>query len=301
MEKITNNNEIHLLWYTFSVESILIISIFIVWVIIIIIGLIVDSINPYTERSIEIPIYNTKQSNIKDEDFIDNKINNTIQDSQPTINTKWEQEKNIQNINTTYIDPKAVVGTHYTMSLANQSSTENTFEVDVMITIDGKWLASKGSTLSAIAFGINYNPDILNWGKPCTSLDCGSWMYIWWTSKELEKLPLQRTRNRESPVWHLRVISVPSWNGVDIKPWTYTIGRYRFTNTVSWKKGSNAELWLQPNNSNPMGSTNTIILSYPFQTRTPIYAYTTTAPSNAPWVTLTYTESSPYSVPLNTK
>jgi hypothetical protein len=231
--------------------------------------------------------------------------NNNIQEnknSQPTINTQTD----IKNTNSSYIDPKAVVGTNYTISLANQSSTENIFEVDIIMTVNWpqQWVA-----LLAPVIGIRYNTDILNWGIPCSTNNCWALEYIWGRSKEINTLGNMILRHREIPTNRgeiptnqFVVMFNPGWaTPMNLKPWTYSLGRYRFTNIVPWKSNSDAKIRLQSSTSSVSSASRTIILSYPFNETKGSYAYTTSAPSNAPWVTLTYTESSPYSVPLNTK
>ena len=190
---------------------------------------------------------------------------------------------------------------HFTVTLANMTTTTNTLEVDIVLIVDAP---TQGVRLGALSTGINYNPAILNGGTPCTELDCGSWEYIAGTrSAALSTLNAtgNRTRGPEvaypaQPYGHLRVIgNSSSVNGVypsaDILPGTYTIGRYRFTNTTNWAANTDAQLWLCGTNAG--GLSNTIVNSYPYGLPQPQVAYTVTAPACAPGVTLGYTENTP--------
>ena len=48
---------------------------------------------------------------------------------------------------------------HFTVSLANMTTTSDTFEVDVTLTIDG----TTGVRLMSCSTGINYNTAIFKW------------------------------------------------------------------------------------------------------------------------------------------
>lgn len=192
---------------------------------------------------------------------------------------------------------------HFTATLANFTSTSNTFEVDVVLIVDAP---TQGVRLTSFSTGINFNPAILNGGTPCTTNDCGSWEYIPGT-RSTQLLPLRATvnNNRANP-GHLRIMqlnhtltTVPPITslGVDLLPGSYTLGRYRFTNTVNWTPNTDAGLWLMPTNTG--GATNTIVCFYPYGQTTPMSAYTTTVPDGTPGVTLGYTESMPMARMLN--
>jgi hypothetical protein len=186
---------------------------------------------------------------------------------------------------------------HFTVTLANLVTTTTTFEVDVVLIIDAP---SQGVRLSSLSTGINYNPNILNGGTPCTTINCGSWEYIQGTkSPELASLATTQNTNRSSPVGHLRIYGTPlaGFASIDLPVGTYTLGRYRFSNTVPWASNADAELWLQDDNVG--GSSNTIVLFYPIGLSTPLIAYTVTSPIGGTGLTLGYTSANKLSVVLN--
>ena len=55
------------------------------------------------------------------------------------------------------------------------TSTTNTFEVDILLTINAP---AEGVRLKGFSTAVNYNTGILNGGAPCTDIDCGSWSLI---------------------------------------------------------------------------------------------------------------------------
>lgn len=191
---------------------------------------------------------------------------------------------------------------HFTVTLANFTSTSNTFEVDVLLIVEQPAI---GVRLGGVSTGINYNTAILNGGVPCTTADCGSWAYIPGTiDASLTTLNPTVSTNRSNPAGHLRIVQITAgWAGnpgipVNIPAGTYNMGRYRFTNTVDWTHDSNPQLWLTPTNAG--GSTNTIVCFYDFGSLDPLYAYTTTFPQvPGGGVTLGYTQAAPLSAVLN--
>ncbi len=196
---------------------------------------------------------------------------------------------------------------HFTVTLDNFMSTSNTFEVDVVLIVDAP---AEGVRLCGLSTGINFNPAILNGGTPCTTFSnsgCDSWMLIPGTiAPELTAnggLNTMITGNRANPVGHLRIVQVPKATSlVDLVPGSYKIGRFRFSNTVSWALDSDPELWLSPTNSIPAaGSTNTVVSFSYFGVSSPIMNYTTTIlnPSNEPGVALGYTQESPMHRAMN--
>ncbi len=184
-------------------------------------------------------------------------------------------------------------GQHFTVTLDNFMSTSNTFEVDVILIVDSP---AQGVRLCAVSAGINFNPAILDGGTPCTTNNCGSWALVPGTiAPELTAnggLNMVNTTNRFNPVGHLRIVQATKANSlVDLVAGSYRIGRFRFTNTVPWAVDSDPELWLQPTNTNPTGSTNTIVSFTDFGSTTFIRtASTTTVPH---YVTMGYTEGAP--------
>ncbi len=186
---------------------------------------------------------------------------------------------------------------HFTVTLDNFMSTTNTFEVDVILTINSP---AEGVRLCAVTAGINYNPAILNGGTPCTTNNCGSWALIPGTiAPELTAnggLNMMNTTNRANAVGHLRIVQVTKANSlVDLVAGSYRVGRFRFTNTVPWAVDGDPELWLQPTNLG--GSSNCIVSFAAFGTSNNIRATTTTTSPH--YVTLGYTQGSPLLRVLN--
>jgi len=181
---------------------------------------------------------------------------------------------------------------HFTVSLANMTTTSHTFEVDVTLTIEG----TTGVRLKSCSTGINFNPAILNGGTPCTTINCGSWSLVPGTiAPELTVNgglnPI--TTTTRYPYGHLRIVQVTKASSeVDLLPGTYRIGTFRFTNTTPWASNSDADLWLSPTNSNPNpGSSNTIVGFAPYGSVSPILnATTTTSPH---YVSVGYTQGNP--------
>lgn len=159
--------------------------------------------------------------------------------------------------------------THFTVWLANVTSTSTTLEVDVMFSVDAP---VDGVRLSTVSVGINYDAAILNGGTPCSIINCGSWAYVSGKSAIISSL-IATGNTTKSPYGHLRIVGIAlsGASSIDIPKGTYTLGRYRLTNTVPWTSGSDAKLWL----SQTGGSvTNTIFSAYPFGSVTPIADYT---------------------------
>jgi hypothetical protein len=103
--------------------------------------------------------------------------------------------------------------------------------------------------------------------------------------------------NRATPVGHLRLVQAPNpASTASVLPGTYRVGRFRFTNTVAWTASSNANLWLKPTNTNPTGSTNSVVAAEPAGQGTQL-TYSTTA--GVPPLTLGFTSASTFSIPLN--
>ncbi|MBF6640306.1 T9SS type A sorting domain-containing protein [Flavobacterium sp. J49] len=187
-----------------------------------------------------------------------------------------------------------VAGTHFTVSLANVTSTSNTMEFDVMLTVDGTGAAASGVKMSAMSVGINYNTTVVNGGTLTLSYVAGT--------KSTAIAPLiNNTLNAVTP-GHLRIgaTALTIDNAFDVVNGTYTFGRYRVTNTANWVQNSNAQLWLQPNNTG--GKTNTVVNAFPYGATTGAlsYSYNSTSPSASPGVSLVYTQASTLSHALNT-
>lgn len=184
------------------------------------------------------------------------------------------------------------IAQHFTVSLANMTTTTDTFEVDVTLTIEG----TSGVRLMACSTGINFNSAILNGGTPCSTINCGSWSLV--PGSIAPELTVNGGLNQMSittryPYGHLRIVQpTKASSQVDILPGTYRIGRFRFTNTVPWASDSDADLWLSPTNSSPTpGSTNTIVGFAPYGSPSIIRNATTTTTPH--YVTVGYTQGNP--------
>ncbi|MBF6640199.1 hypothetical protein IVB69_01775, partial [Flavobacterium sp. J49] len=186
-----------------------------------------------------------------------------------------------------------VAGTHFTVTLANVTSTSNTIEFDVMLTIDGTGDAAAGVKLSAMSVGVNYNTAIVNGGSLTLS-------YVGGKSASISGL-VNNTLNAAT-AGHLRIgaTALTIDNSFDVVNGTYTFGRYRVTNTANWTSNSNAQLWLQPTNTG--GRTNTAVNAFPYGATTGAlsYSYNSTSPAGSPGVTLGYTQIAPLTAMLNT-
>jgi len=183
------------------------------------------------------------------------------------------------------------------VTLANGSSTSNTFEFDLMLVVTAP---TAGVVINAVTAGVEYNTGILNGGTPCTTANCGSVTLIAGTAApELTGVGLSAytLTNRASPAGHLRLVQAPnSASTASVLPGTYRVGRFRFTNTVNWTASSNANLWLKPTNTNPVGSTNTLVSAEPAGQGTQVSFSTTVG---TPPLTLGFTSASTFSIPLN--
>ncbi|NHM07664.1 T9SS type A sorting domain-containing protein [Flavobacterium sp. CYK-4] len=184
----------------------------------------------------------------------------------------------------------------FTLTLANQTSTSNTFEFDLMLTVP-----TGGKRVASVSCGVNFNAAILNGGTPATTANTsfilvpGSADPIFSTNGGLN--PVNTTfRGVSTP--HLRIVQVTkNPNQMDLPAGVYRFGTFRFTNTVNWAADSNANLWISPTAAIPSpGGTNAIVASAPFgSTASPTSQSTTTSPA----LILTHTSTSTFSVPLN--
>ena len=174
--------------------------------------------------------------------------------------------------------------THYTMWLANMSSTSTTMDMDVMFSVDSP---SNGVKLSGLSVGINYNTSIVNGGTLSLSYVGGKTPAI---------ANLVNSSLNAATAGHLRIGSTPLVIGsaIDIPAGTYRLGTYRVTNTASWASASDAQLWLQPVNTG--GKTLCAVNSWPYGATSGTSVSYTVANSG---VTLNYTQTSPLSVMLN--
>ena len=181
--------------------------------------------------------------------------------------------------------------TQFTFALANQTSTSNTFEFDLMITVP-----SGGRRIYGLSAGVNFNASILNGGTPCTVNNCGSYSIVAGTTAT--ELTANGGLNPPSLAYtsassHLRFIqSTKAASLVDLAAGTYRIARFKFTNTVNWTTNSNANLWLSPIGGSV---TNTSVSQAAFGGGTIVTLTTITTPA----VILTNTSTSTFSIPLN--
>ena len=96
------------------------------------------------------------------------------------------------------------------VTLANGSSTSNTFEFDLMLVVTAP---TAGVVINAVTAGVEYNTGILNGGTPCTTGNCGSVTLIAGTAApELTGVGLSAytLTNRASPAGHLRLVQAPN-------------------------------------------------------------------------------------------
>jgi len=142
---------------------------------------------------------------------------------------------------------------HITLSLLNTSSTTNTLEYDVYIVNDG----TANMKLAGVQFGINFNVSILNGGSPTSS----AYTFIAGTRD-----PIFSTLTAFSVAYNnaqLKVTSTPATllNSVNLPIGvSYKLGRFRFTNTVSWTAGSMPQLAFQE--TVQAGKTHAVAVAY---------------------------------------
>jgi len=179
---------------------------------------------------------------------------------------------------------KGSAQTHYTMWLANTSSTSTTMEMDVMFSVDSP---VEGVKLSGLSAGINYNTSIVNGGTLTLSYVGGKTPIV---------ASLVNSSLNAATAGHLRISSTPLVIGsaIDIPAGTYCLGRYRVTNTASWSSASNAQLWLQPVNTG--GKTLCAVNSWISGATSGTSSSYTVANSG---LTLNYTQASPLTLMLN--
>ncbi len=194
---------------------------------------------------------------------------------------------------------------NYVLTLANQSSTENTFDFDLMLTVP-----AGGKRIYSVSCGVNFNAAILNGGTPSTTtsqVGGASFTLVPGTrAPEFagSTIVVPNTSFRGVSTPHLRIVqaSIPA-NNVDLPAGTYRVGTFRFTNTVSWTASSNANLWISPASNNPAaGGTNAQVGQSTFGvTGSPTTSTTTTTTAPNLQVLLSHNSTAAtFSVPLNT-
>ena len=188
----------------------------------------------------------------------------------------------------------------FTLTIANQTSTSNTFDFDLMLTVP-----SGGRRVHSVSAGINFDAVILNGGTPsnvASNVGAASFLLVPGSiAPELQAnggLNSMTTTYRGSGTPHLRIVQVTKATSlVDLAAGTYRVGTFRFTNTTTWTANSNAQLWISPSGTNPTGgSTNAIVANQVFGSATaPVSQATTSTPA----LILFHTTTNKYSVPLN--
>ena len=185
-------------------------------------------------------------------------------------------------------------GTLYTVGFRNVTTTANTIEGDITLTINGP---VNGVRLSGMQVGMYFDVAILTDNPTLT-----------WTRVDLP----MRSRSPELatfinnttatfPTGHLRISAIPLVYGSAfvIPTGTYTFDRYKLTSSTNWVANSNAKLYFSPTNTG--GRTNTAVNSWAYDAifGDASFSYSTTAPFDAPGVILAYTSAAPLSVVLN--
>ena len=159
-----------------------------------------------------------------------------------------------------------------------------------------------GRRVHSVSAGINFDAAILNGGTPSTvsntsfSVVAGSIAPEFLANGGLNAIT---TGYRGPGLPQIRFVQVTKASSlIDLAAGTYRFATFRFTNTVPWTTGSNAQLWISPTASNPnAGGTNAVVGNQVFGSSTaPVSQTTTTTPA----LILTHTSTNKYSVPLNT-
>ncbi|WP_309640183.1 T9SS type A sorting domain-containing protein [Flavobacterium sp.] len=184
------------------------------------------------------------------------------------------------------------------LTLTNQSSTSNTFDFDLMLTVP-----AGGKRIYSVSCGVNFNAAILNGGTPSitTSTVGGESFSLVPGSRAPEfsgsAIPAPTTSYRGPGTPQLRVVTASTANVfVDLPAGTYRYGKFRFTNTVNWTASSNANLWISPTALIPnAGGTNAQV----GQSTTASTNPTTNTTTSNPALLLSHTSTSTFSVPLN--
>jgi hypothetical protein len=195
-----------------------------------------------------------------------------------------------------------VPGANFKMTLANATfPTPTTLEFDILLIAQhtGTALADGGIKVGNLQYGINFDPAILNGGNPSKEANSGSFTLVPGTRDQIFSglnfsgaNGVGSYRGIVNDYGQLRVIGtlVNGQNAVLIPNGTYRVGRYRFTNTVAWAPGSDAQLWI--NNTIKGGSTVPAVTGYKNGTTTGSYVYSLNTPKNDPGLSIGYSEES---------
>ena len=188
------------------------------------------------------------------------------------------------------------------LTLQNQTSTQNTFDFDLMLTVP-----AGGRRIYSVSCGVNFNVGILNGGNPSvtTSQAGGASFNLVPGTRAAEfagsTIVVPNTSLRSLTLPHLRIVQASiAGNFIDLAAGTYRVGTFRFTNTVNWTASSNANLWISPTAANPSaGGTNAQVGQSTFGvTGSPTTNTTISTPTP---LQLSHSSSgSTFSVPLNT-
>ena len=188
------------------------------------------------------------------------------------------------------------------LTLQNQTSTQNTFDFDLMLTVP-----AGGRRIYSVSCGVNFNVGILNGGTPSitTSQAGGASFNLVPGTRAAEfagsTIVVPNTSLRSLTLPHLRIVQASiAGNFIDLAAGTYRVGTFRFTNTVNWTASSNANLWISPTAANPSaGGTNAQVGQSAFGVSgSPTTNTTISTPTP---LQLSHSSSgSTFSVPLNT-
>jgi hypothetical protein len=188
------------------------------------------------------------------------------------------------------------------LTLQNQTSTQNTFDFDLMLTVP-----AGGRRIYSVSCGVNFNVGILNGGNPSvtTSQAGGASFNLVPGTRAAEfagsTIVVPNTSLRSLTLPHLRIVQASiAGNFIDLAAGTYRVGTFRFTNTVNWTASSNANLWISPTAANPSaGGTNAQVGQSTFGVSgSPTTITTISTPTP---LQLSHSSSgSTFSVPLNT-
>ena len=146
---------------------------------------------------------------------------------------------------------------HITLSLENITANSNTLEYDLYVVNDG----STSLKLAACAFGVNYNPVILNGGVPSES----AYTFHAGTRAQalggLNSYSLLNTNRTEANQLRLTMKPTNKAGAVNLLANVpYKVGHFKFTNSKPWTSNSNPGLAL--NEFNTPGITTSCALAY---------------------------------------
>lgn len=125
---------------------------------------------------------------------------------------------------------------HMTMSMENVTSTKNTIEYDLYIVNDG----STSIKLAACAYGINYNPAILNGVTPGAAANQVAANSRTRALNSLSEYSLLNTNKDHFNQLRMTMKPVRLTDAVELQANVpYKVGHFKFTNTKDWAVNSN--------------------------------------------------------------